>query len=436
MAAATVVRAPLFWFRDDPVDEEAVVHIDDGVVICEDGRIVASGPWPALRAQVPPDVPVHQYPGQLVTAGFVDTHVHYAQTNVIAGLADGLGDWLDRHAYPEEQRFADAAHARDTADVFCDELLRNGTTTALAFATSHPRSVDALFGAASARNMRMVAGKVLMDRGAPAGLLDTAALGYEESLALLRHWHGRGRNGYAITPRFAPTSSPAQLDAAGTLWREHPDVLVQTHIAETAAEVAQVRRLFPDRSDYLDVYEHFGLTGAGAVFAHGVHLSAGELVRCHDSGTAIAHCPTSNLFLGSGLFDLRAATEPTRPVTVGLGTDVGAGTSFSLLTTLGAACQVARLRQWSLDPVRGFYLATLGGACALRLADRIGSLDPGHEADLVVLDPAATPLLARRAERAESLADVLFALAVLGDERAVRATYVAGRRAHHRQRAD
>jgi guanine deaminase len=260
-----------------------------------------------------------------------------------------------------------------------------------------------------------------MDRNAPADLLDTAERGYRESAELIERWHGRGRNGYAITPRFAPACSPAQLDAAATLRREHPDVLVQTHIAETTSEVTQVHDLFPDRDGYFDVYHEHGLTGPGAVLAHGVHLSAGELAACGDSGTAIAHCPTSNLFLGSGLFDLHTATVDHR-ITVGLGSDVGAGTSFAPLVTAGAAHQVARLRGRTLDPLRAWYLATLGGARALRLADRVGSLAAGHEADLVVLDLTATPALARRTDRAESLADVLFALSVLGDERAVRAT--------------
>jgi guanine deaminase len=422
------VRGALLWFRDDPSRADgsaAVVYESDGVVLCRDGHVLAAGPWSALSGQV--DVPVHHYPNQLVTAGFVDTHVHYPQTAIVGAHAGGLPDWLERHAYPEEERFGDPEHARRTAHLFCDELLSNGTTTALTFCTSHPESVAALLTETSARGMRMVAGKVLMDRNAPESLRDGADHGYEVSSLLAHRWHGHGRTGYAIIPRFAPACSPAQLDVAATLRREHPGVLVHSHIAETADEVTQVRRLFPDRTGYLDVYEHHGLAGPGTVLAHGVHLTPAELDRCRETGTALAHCPTSNLFLGSGLFDLRAALDPARPVTVGLGTDIGAGTSFSMLATLGAAHQVARLRGWSLDPLRGFYLATLGGARALGLAEQVGSLAPGHEADLVVLDPAATPALARCSARAGSLTELLFGLAVLGDERAVSATYVAGR---------
>jgi guanine deaminase len=423
------IRGPLCWFRDDPWQGDgaaAVVYESDGVVLCRDGQVLASGPWPALRDQV--DMPVHHYPEHLVTAGFVDAHTHYPQTGIVARHAACLPDWLERHAYPEEERFGDMEYARATAAEFCDELLRNGTTTALVCCTSHPESVDALLAETSRRGMRMVAGKVLMDRNAPGPLLDGADHGYAVSSALAHRWHGHGRTGYAVIPRFAPACSPAQLEMAATLRREHPGALVHTHIAETADEVAQVRGLFPDRADYLDVYQHFGLAGPGSVLAHAVHLTPAELGRCRDSGTALAHCPTSNLFLGSGLFDLRTALDPAGPVAVALGTDIGAGTSFSLLATLGAAHQVARSRGWALDPLRGFYLATLGGARALGLADRIGSLAPGHEADLVVLDPAATAPLARCTGRAESLTDLLFALATLGDERAVHATYVGGHR--------
>jgi guanine deaminase len=289
-----------------------------------------------------------------------------------------------------------------------------------------------LFVEAAKRNLRLAAGKVLMDRNAPERLLDTAQSGYDESKALISRWHGRGRALYAITPRFAPTSSVAQLEAAGALWREHADVLVQTHISESVEEVAWVRQLFPERTHYLDVYEHFGLVGRRTVLAHAVHLTEPELVRCHETGAAIAHCPTSNLFLGSGLFRVHLAKDARRPVHVGLGSDVGAGTSFSTLATLNEAYKVARLHGDTLTALRGFYLATLGGARAMGLEQRIGSFAPGREADFVVLDPSATPLLELRTARAESIEDVLFALMMLGDDRAVAATYVAGALAHCR----
>jgi guanine deaminase len=300
------------------------------------------------------------------------------------------------------------------------------------FCAVYPQSVDALFAEAERRGMRMIAGKVLMDRNAPEALRDTAQQGYDESKSLIARWHARGRSLYAITPRFAGTSTPAQLDAAGTLWREHPGVLMQTHISENRREIEWTAELFPERQNYLDVYDHHGLIGKRAVLAHGVHLSEDEICRCHESGAAIAHCPTSNLFLGSGLFQMSRLKDPRRPVQVGLGTDVGGGTSLSLLATMGAAYEVAHLGGRALRPVEAFYLATLGGARALALEHKIGAIVPGHEADLIVLDPTATPLLALRNGRAESIEDVLFALMVLGDDRAVTATYVAGELAHAR----
>jgi guanine deaminase len=280
--------------------------------------------------------------------------------------------------------------------------------------------------------MRLAAGKVLMDRNAPDELRDTAQQGYDESKALIARWHGRGRSLYAITPRFAGTSTPAQLDAAGTLWREHPGVLMQTHVSENRREIEWTAELFPERKNYLDIYDHHGLIAKRAVLAHGVHLSEAEICRCHESGAAIAHCPTSNLFLGSGLFQMSRFKDPKCPVQVGLGTDVGGGTSFSILATMGAAYEIAQLNGRSLAAVEAFYLATLGGARALSLEDRIGSITAGREADLIVLDPKATPLLALRSERAESIQDLLFAFMTLGDDRAVAASYVAGKLAHVR----
>jgi guanine deaminase len=307
--------------------------------------------------------------------------------------------------------------------------LRQGTTTALVFCSVHAGSVDALFAEAQRHNLRLIAGKVLMDRNAPAALTDTARSGYDQSKALIDKWHGRGRCLYAITPRYAGSSTPEQLELAGALWREHPGTFMQTHIAENHAEIALVMKLFPQRRDYLDIYAHYGLTGRRAVLAHGVHLDESEFERCHAGGTAIAHCPTSNLFLGSGLFPLRAARDPRRPVHVGLGTDIGAGTSFSLLATMGEAYKVAQLRTRPIDAIEAFFLSTLGGARALALDDRVGTLAPGHEADMVVLDPNATPLLAFRNRRSRSIAETLAVLMTLGDDRAVRATYVAGKRA-------
>ena len=430
----TALRGTVVTCRDDPflTDPATAFAVEtDGVVICRDGLVEAVGSAGELLKTAPPGS-VTDYSGCLIVPGFIDTHVHYVQTGMVASCGEQLLDWLDRYAFPAEMEFSDPAHAAAMAKVFCDELLRNGTTTALVFCAVYPQSVDALFAEAERRGMRIAAGKVLMDRNAPAALRDTAQSGYDDSKALIARWHGHGRSLYAITPRFAGTSTPAQLDAAGALWREHKDVLLHTHIAENKREIAWTAGLFPERKDYLDVYDHHGLTGKRAVLAHGVHLSEDELCRCHESGTALAHCPTSNLFLGSGLFRIAAAKDPRRPVQVGLGTDIGGGTSFSLLATMGAAYEIAQLGGRTLSAIEAFYLATLGGARALALEDRIGTIAPGHEADFAVLDPNATPLLTLRNARADKVEDVLFALMMLGDDRAVRATYVAGQRAHAR----
>jgi guanine deaminase len=430
----TALRGTVVTCRDDPFltgPAKAFAVESDGLVVCRNGLVEAVGPASALLKSVPAER-VADYSGCLIVPGFIDTHVHYVQTGIVASYGEQLLDWLDRYAFPAETKFADPAHAAAMAKVFCDELLRNGTTTALVFCAVYPQSVDALFLEAERRGMRIAAGKVLMDRNAPDALRDTAQRGYDESKALIERWHGKGRSLYAITPRFAGTSTPAQLDAAGALWREHKDVLVHTHIAENKREIEWTAELFPERKDYLDVYDHHGLIGRRAVLAHGVHLSEDELCRCHESGTALAHCPTSNLFLGSGLFRIAVAKDPRRPVHVGLGTDIGGGTSFSLLATMGAAYEIAQLGGRSLSAVEAFYLATLGGARALALDDRIGTIAPGYEADFAVLDPNATPLLTLRNARAEKVEDVLFALMTLGDDRAVRATYLAGQCAHAR----
>jgi guanine deaminase len=430
----TALRGTLVTCRDDPFltdPAKAFVTIDDALVVCRGGIVEAAGAASDLLPTVPADK-VTDYRGCLIAPGFIDTHVHYVQTGMVASYGEQLLDWLDRYAFPAEMAFRDPEHAAAMAKFFCGELLRNGTTTALVFCAVYPQSVDALFAEANARGMRIVAGKTLMDRNAPEALRDTAQQGYDESKALIAKWHGNGRSLYAITPRFAGTSTPQQLEAAGTLWREHPDVLMQTHISENRREIEWTAELFPERKNYFDIYDHYGLAGRRAVYAHGVHLSEPELCRCHESGTALAHCPTSNMFLGSGLFRVSDVRNPKRPVEVGLGTDIGGGTSFSLLATMGAAYDVAQLGGRKLSPVEAFYLATLGGARALGLEDRIGSIAPGREADLVVLDPAATPLLKLRNSRAGSVEDLLFALMTLGDDRAVRATYVAGTLAHAR----
>jgi guanine deaminase len=415
-------RAELLSIPDDPAHGGAILHHPDGLLVVEEGLVVAFGAHADLAPRFP-DVPVESFRGGLIVPGFVDTHIHYPQTDRIAAHGAQLLEWLERHIFPAEAAFADRAHADEVAGFFLDELLRNGTTSALVFATVHAQSVDALFEAALARDMRIVSGKVLMDLG-PESLRDSVEGGRDDSEALIARWRGRGRLGYAVTPRFALTSSDDQLAAAGDLVAAHPDVLMHTHIAENVGEIAAVAERFPTARDYLDVYDRFGLVGPRSVFAHCVHLDDRALARMAETGSSIAFCPTSNLFLGSGLFDL--ARADVHGVKVGIGTDVGAGTSFSLLATLGEAYKVGQLRGTSLDPFRALYLATAGGARALGLGDRIGGLQPGQEADFVLLDPTATPLLARRTAGA-NLSDCLFAMQILGDDRVIARTYLAGR---------
>ncbi|MFA5962503.1 MAG: guanine deaminase [Sphingomonas sp.] len=422
----TAYRAELLSVPEDPIAGAAPLYHADGLLVIEDGIVIAFGAHDDLAPRYP-GLEVERLDG-LVVPGFVDTHIHYPQTDRIAAHGAQLLDWLERHIFAEEARFADRAHADVVAAFFLDELLRNGTTSALVFATVHATSVDALFDAALARDMRIVSGKVLMDQG-PATLRDSVAEGRADSEALIARWRGRGRLGYAITPRFALTSSDAQLADAGALLAAHPDALLHTHLAENPGECAAVAARFPDAADYLDVYDRFGLVGDRSVFAHCIHMSDRALGRMGAAGSAIAFCPTSNLFLGSGLFDLAAADR--HGVSTGLGSDVGAGTSFSMLATMAEAYKVCQLRGASLDPFRALHLATAGGARILGLADRIGGLQPGQEADFILLDDKATPLLARRTAGA-SLFERLFALQILGDDRAIAATWLAGKRAHVR----
>jgi guanine deaminase len=370
---------------------------------------------------------VERLPG-LIVPGFVDAHVHYPQIECIASHGEQLMQWLERHIFPAEKAFADRNHADAVAAFFLDQLLLNGTTSALVFATVHAASVDALFEAALARDMRIVSGKVLMDQG-PEGLRDSVASGRADTEKLIARWRGRGRLGYAVTPRFVPTSSDAQLADAGALVAAHPEVLMHTHLSENSGEIEFVAGRFPDAADYLDVYDRFGLVGPRSVFAHCVHMSDRALERMAQAGAGIAFCPTSNRFLGSGLFDLAAADR--HRVKIGIGTDIGAGTTLSILQTLGEAYGTCQLRGASLDPFRALHLATAGGARVMGIADRVGALLPGQEADFVVLDAAATPLLARRTTGV-SLHDRLFALQILGDDRAVAATWLRGRRAYLR----
>ncbi len=427
--SVTAIRGSVLTFTGDPFLEDparSMRYESDAIVAMGGGLVVDFGAAADVLLRLSPGTKVTAYAESLIMAGFIDAHVHYPQTGIIASPAEHLMDWLDRHTYVAEQRFSDRDHARGAAQVFIREALRAGTTTAAVFCTVHPESVDAFFEEALSHNMRMIAGKVLMDRNAPQALTDKPRRGYDESKALIARWHGRGRLSYAVTPRFAVTSSPEQMELAGSLWREHDGTFLQSHVAETRDEVDRVRALFPERSGYLDVYDQYGMLGPRAIYGHGIWLNEDELARLSVSGTALAHCPTSNTFLGSGLFDVANARKSQRPVRVALATDIGGGTRFSMLSTMHEAYKVARLGGRSLSATQAFYLATRGAAQALYLDDRIGSIATGMEADIVVLDLKSTPLIEHRMRNCKDLGEALFVQMSLADERAIRAVYIAG----------
>lgn len=406
---------------------------EDGLVVICNGLIERMGPALELLPHLPPETPVTHYPGRLILPGFIDPHLHYSQLDITASWGRQLLDWLNDYTFPEESGFADRARADDLARAFIEQLFANGVTTALAFCTSHPQSVDALFEAAAPFDMRLLAGKVMMDRNAPAALCDTAERGERDTRALIERWHGRGRFEVAITPRFAPTSTPEQLAATTRLARDYPDLVIQTHLSENRREVEWVSELFPDDRDYLAVYERFELVRPRAIFAHGIFIDDDVRCRLAARGGAIAFCPSSNLFLGSGLFDWHAARR--QGVGVGLASDIGAGTGLSPFSTLSDAYKVAQLADQPLTPWQGFYAHTLGNARVLGIEASVGRLAPGFEADIVVLDPGANTLLARKERRNPTLMERLFNLMMLGDERCIAATWVKGRRVFERMPA-
>jgi guanine deaminase len=424
-------RGAILHFRSDPGsgdDPDSFEFFDDGLLVTADGRVASIGPARELLPALPSDAELVEHRDSILMPGFVDTHVHYPQTDIVGTGGGQLLDWLEHYTFPAERGFADPAHAREVAEFFLDELVRNGTTTALVFCSVHPASVQAFFEAAATRCMRMAAGKVLMDRNCPEYLRDTPETGERATRELLEAWHGRERLLYAISPRFAPTSSDAQLASAGRLATDYPDALIQTHVAENLDEVAWVKRLFPEVRSYLDVYDRHGLLRERAIYAHCLHFDEIDRARMAQSGAAAAFCPSSNLRLGSGLFDVAAADAAGMRFSIA--TDVAGGSSFSMLQTLNDAYKVAQLSHQHLSPLRAFYLATLAGARALGLDDRIGHFAVGTEADFIVLDLRATALLARRTARSRTLAEKLLVLITLGDDRAVSRTYILGREAH------
>jgi guanine deaminase len=433
------IRGAFLDFYGDPfyqLEADCVRYLPDGFLVIENGHIKAFGDYASLHPHYP-DLDITHYPDRLIVPGFIDLHVHYPQTEMIGAYGAQLMEWLEQYTFPTERKFADPAHARKIASFFLDELLRNGTTTAVILTTIFPQSVEVLFEEAQKRNMRIIAGQVLMSRNAPAYLLNDAQTAYAQTKAQIQKWHHNGRSLYAITPRFAITSTQEELHLAGSLKQEFPDVYVHTHLSENLAEIHFTAQLFPERKDYLNVYEEYGLVGDRTILAHCIHLNDSAFERLSTAGATIAFSPSSNLFLGSGLFKLHQAKSKEWPVKVGLATDVGAGTSFSMLQTMSDAYKVMQLQGQSLSVFKAFYLATLGAAKALSLEDTLGSFDVGKEADFTVLSLQATPLMALRnpnpkSETLAELAEKAFAMMTIGDDRAITATYIAGNLAYSR----
>lgn len=426
--ATTAIRGRFLDIQNTVTQADAihdqVRYIEDGLLITENGKIKWFGIWSDGQALLDSHTTVQHYPEQLIVTGFIDTHIHFPQTEMMGAYGEQLLEWLNTYTFPTEMQFEDPIYAEKIAQFFIEELLKHGTTTALVFCSVHPTSVHALFEAAQHYHMRIIAGKVMMDRHAPEQLCDTAESAYHDSKTLIEQWHNKGRNLYAITPRFAPTSTPEQLQKAQQLKTEYPDVYLHTHLSENQNEIAWVKSLFPEQQGYLDVYHHYGLTGSRSIFAHCVHLDEHEWDCMHQTDSSIAFCPTSNLFLGSGLFPLQKTWE--KQVKVGLGTDIGAGTSFCQLQTLNEAYKVQQLQGYKLSAFESLYHATLGGAKALDLDDKLGNFNIGKEADFVVLNLSATRLQQLRQQQSKNLEDALFALMMLGDDRNIDATYIYG----------
>lgn len=422
-----LLRASFFDFTalaDQPGEiAENARYIEDGLLILRDGKVVSLENWDSATQPVNTDCVIDMR-GRLVIPGLVDTHIHYPQTEMIGAFGEQLLEWLNQYTFPVERQYHCPRHAAQMSSFFLHQLLSNGTTTALVFGTVHQQSVEALFSAAEHLNMRLIAGKVMMDRNAPEYLVETADESYQQTRDLIERWHKRGRLGYALTPRFAPTSSPELLDKIQLLREEFPDVWMHTHLSENHQEVAWVKSLFPQHGSYLDVYHQYHLTGKRSVFAHCLHLEDQEWQCLHDTDSSIAFCPTSNLFLGSGLFNIKRCWQQS--VRMGIGTDVGAGTTFNLLQTLGEAYKVGQLQQYKLSACEAFYHATLGGAHALDLDDTIGNFTPGKEADFVVLDPAVSPLQQLRSANSKDIWERLFVLMTLGDDRNIEQTWING----------
>ena len=424
-----LIRGRLLSFKDVPRDIDdtsSYSYEEDGAVLTTDGVIIASGDYASVKQQAPAEAIAIDHRPHLIMPGFIDTHLHFPQMQVIGSYAAALLEWLNTYTFVEEQKFVDPVHAARIATAFFDELVRHGTTSAVAYCSVHKSSAEAFFTESHRRNFRMIAGKVMMDRNAPPALLDTPQSGYDDTKAIIEEWHGKGRQMVAITPRFAITSSPEQLEMAGALMREFPDLHMQTHLSENHAEIAFTKELYPQHHDYVAVYDHYGLLGPKSLFGHSIHLSDREADAMSASGSVAVFCPTSNLFLGSGLFDLKTLDERDDPVRIAIATDIGGGSSYSMLRTLDEGYKILQLQGQRMTPLESFYRITLGNARALSLEDRIGTIEPGREADMVVLNAGATPAMALRMETVTKLSEELFLLQTMGDDRAIVETYVAG----------
>ncbi|MBB4006434.1 guanine deaminase [Allorhizobium taibaishanense] len=425
----TLIRGRLLSFKSQPrhiTDTDSYLYETDGAVLIEDGMILASGGYDQVKVDADETTVEIDHRPHLILPGFIDCHVHFPQMQVIGSYAANLLEWLNTYTFPEECRFVETAHAERIATHFFDEFLRQGTTTAVAYCSVHKTSADAFFAESARRGTRMIAGKVMMDRNAPQGLLDTPQSGYDETKELIESWHGRGRNLVAITPRFAITSTPEQMERTQALAREFPDLHIQTHLSENREEIEFTASLYPESTDYTDIYARYGLLGEKTLFGHAIHLSEREADALAEARSVAVHCPTSNLFLGSGLFPLKAIQRRDKPVRVAVATDIGGGTSYSMLRTMDEAYKIQQLLGERLNPLDSFYHMTLGNAEALSLSDKIGTLAPGTEADLVVLNARATPAMSLKMEAVTSLTEELFLMQTLGDDRIVVETYVAG----------
>jgi guanine deaminase len=425
-----LLRGRLLSFRRAPhaIDDTAsYLYIEDGGLLIDDGKIVAIGDYNNIKKSAPEDVAEKDHRPHLIVPGLIDLHLHFPQMQVIGSYAANLLEWLNTYTFPEECRFVESAHAQRIATHFYDELLRHGTTTAAAYCSVHKTSADAYFAEAMKRNMLMVGGKVMMDRNAPQGLLDTPEMSYDETRAVIADWHGKGRNHVAITPRFAITSTPQQMQAAQALAQEFPDLFIQTHLSENLDEIKYTCELYPEATDYTDIYVRYGLMRDTTLLGHAIHLSEREADVLSETGAIAVHCPTSNLFIGSGLFPMKKLQRREKPVRIAVATDIGGGSSYSMLRTMDEAYKIQQLLGERLNPLESWYMMTLGNAQALSMADRIGTLDAGTDADITVLNASSTPAMALKMEVVNSLTDELFLMLTMGDDRTVSETYVAGK---------